>query len=467
MCELCNDKNRIFEEKARKVHGDKYIYTLVNYINNSTDVDIICRIHGVFKQRPQNHLNGAGCPYCFGNKKLTNETFKEKAYKIHGDDYDYSEINYVNATTKIGIICHKKDENGIEHGVFWQTPNAHLNGQGCPICGRHKIFIHVKRSFEEILNEFYEIHGQRYDYSKFIYNGINTKSIVICPEHGEFEITPYRHINGGGCPICASLKRSNDTILKRRETILNDIISKHGNDYDYSEFDYQGAHIKSCIICHKKDKNGVEHGRFWQTPSSHLSGKGCPKCAVEKTTSYTRNTLEKFVEKSIIKHKGKYTYEDFEYINCDTPSYITCPIHGKFKQTLYNHLNLGCGCPKCNASRLELEVMDILDRNNIEYIYQVTKRQLPWIGNQRPDFYLMKYRIVIECQGEQHYRPVDFSGNGMNWAKKNFLKIQTDDAKKLKKCTDNDTPILYIKYDNNDIENFLLNELKQYEKRIN
>lgn len=60
-------------------------------------------------------------------KKLTTEEFIEKARKVHVDKYDYSKVEYVNNLTKVCIICPK-------HGEFWQTPNNHLSGKGCPIC---------------------------------------------------------------------------------------------------------------------------------------------------------------------------------------------------------------------------------------------------------------------------------------------------------------------------------------------
>ena len=121
--------------KARQIHGWKYDYSKVEYVNNHTKVCIICPEHGEFLQTPSAHLNGQGCSKCFSNKKrvlysFNKQQFIDKAREIHGDKYDYSKINYVNANTKVCIIC-------PEHGEFWQTPYVHNNLKcGCPKCGR-------------------------------------------------------------------------------------------------------------------------------------------------------------------------------------------------------------------------------------------------------------------------------------------------------------------------------------------
>ena len=91
-------------EKARKVHGDKYDYSKVKYIDSKSKVCIICPIHGGFEQTPHNHLGGQGCPTC-GKCIPTKEEWIAEARKVHGDKYDYSKVDYVNSRTKVCIIC--------------------------------------------------------------------------------------------------------------------------------------------------------------------------------------------------------------------------------------------------------------------------------------------------------------------------------------------------------------------------
>jgi very-short-patch-repair endonuclease len=135
-CQKCGGNYRYdtngFIEKSRLVHGDSYDYSLTNYKNNQTKVIIICKIHGSFDQKPNNHLQGNGCPNCKSDKiaikrKKPIEQFIEEANEKHGNKYDYFKVIYKNAFTNITICCK-------EHGEFLQTPKHHLRGQGCPFC---------------------------------------------------------------------------------------------------------------------------------------------------------------------------------------------------------------------------------------------------------------------------------------------------------------------------------------------
>lgn len=119
--------------KSRKKHGNKYDYSKVKYINNSTEVRIICPVHGEFEQVPENHYV-SGCRKCAGNIQKTTEEFILDASKVHGDKYDYSDAEYVGAHKKIKIVCR-------EHGAFEQTPDSHTNSaSGCPHCGSGGVY---------------------------------------------------------------------------------------------------------------------------------------------------------------------------------------------------------------------------------------------------------------------------------------------------------------------------------------
>lgn len=122
-----------FIKKARDVHGDKYDYSKVEYVNNKTKVCIVCPEHGEFWQRPDKHISRKdGCPNCGGTKKLDRYEFIWKAIQKHGYKYDYRKVEYKTTEENICIICHK-------HGEFWQTPHNHLSGCGCPICKESKL----------------------------------------------------------------------------------------------------------------------------------------------------------------------------------------------------------------------------------------------------------------------------------------------------------------------------------------
>lgn len=178
-----------------KAHGDKYSYETSVYKGAHVQIEIRCPEHGLFKQSPTAHKNGQGCPSCHANKvrerkTLNQETVLEAFRLKHGNKYDYSKFKYVSGRDKVIIIC-------SEHGEFEQTPNAHKNGQGCPRCaGKGK-------TREELIQEFKDRHGERYDYSEVKWVNSITKITIICRTHGSFEQLPNAHLQGRGCRKCA------------------------------------------------------------------------------------------------------------------------------------------------------------------------------------------------------------------------------------------------------------------------
>ena len=114
------------------------------------------------------------------------------------------------------------------------------------------------------------IHGGRYRYDKTKYVRRDQKVIITCPVHGDFEQTPGNHLYGYGCPVCAGVNKLTPEIFKVKANTV------HGDKYDYSLVTGDiSSHRKVTIIC-------PEHGAFQQTPTGHLSGKGCLKCAPKK-----------------------------------------------------------------------------------------------------------------------------------------------------------------------------------------
>lgn len=257
-----------FLEKCKNRHGDKYDYSLVNYKRVTDKVKIICPEHGVFEMEARAHYRGQGCPKCgiisrTKKKQDTTKTFIEKAKEVHGDNYDYSKVEYKSSKTKVCIIC-------PEHGEFWQIPNGHLMGQGCPVCGKNSSNIKNSLGKEEFIRRSQIRHNYKYDYSAVEYVNQNTPVKIICPEHGEFWQKPQYHQNGSGCPKCAIIENA-----KNRKYTLEEFIeianSVHGDKYDYSKSNYTGIYNKIIIKC-------PVHGEFEQRASDHICGCGCPKC---------------------------------------------------------------------------------------------------------------------------------------------------------------------------------------------
>ena len=266
-----------FIKKAREVHGDKYDYSKVKYVNNKTKVCVICKEHGEFLQRPIDHLRGHECSECGKKKNIESrrkaiEEFIEKARKVHGDKYDYSKVKYENTSTKVCIICK-------EHGEFWQVPYAHLNGHGCPKCaykdGRKR---HIYTQ-EEIIEKIRSLFGERYGYEKVVYKAMKIPITLVCHEkdangveHGEFSIRPDNLFSSNqACPKCYDDRRSR-VHRKPIEKFVEEANKIHGGLYEYHKVEYVNGRTKVCIVC-------PTHGDFWQSPTSHLKGKGCPFCA--------------------------------------------------------------------------------------------------------------------------------------------------------------------------------------------
>lgn len=188
-----------FVEKAQKIHKNAYDYSKTIYTNNKTKIVIICKKHGEFLCSPTNHLNSRGCPKCKINKltilhRSNTDEFIDKAYIIHGDIYDYSRTNYIRSSENVIIICKK-------HGEFKQSPNNHLSGKGCRVCGGSNPL-----TFEVFINQAKLTHGVKYDYSKVNYKNIDAKVIIICRKHGEFSQSPAAHIiQKQNCPKCSNI----------------------------------------------------------------------------------------------------------------------------------------------------------------------------------------------------------------------------------------------------------------------
>jgi G:T-mismatch repair DNA endonuclease (very short patch repair protein) len=119
----------IFISKAKSIHGIKYDYKHIVYVNNQTNITLKCPKHNIFTIKPREHLLGRGCVYCSDTRRLTTKSFIEKAKLLHENKYDYSLVEYVNYYNKVKIICPK-------HGIFEQAPTNHLHIEkyGCPKC---------------------------------------------------------------------------------------------------------------------------------------------------------------------------------------------------------------------------------------------------------------------------------------------------------------------------------------------
>ena len=185
--------------RAKEIHKNKYDYSLVEYKGYGKKIKIICEKHGEFEQLPEKHISRKqGCPNCSIRKKLTNNDFINKAMNVHNNKYDYSLCEYINAKSKIKILCK-------EHGMFEQIASSHINQKtGCPICSNKHRYTN-----EEFINLAKKLHNNKYCYSSINYINNYTKINIICYKHGIFRQTPSNHLSGKGCELCNTSKNEN------------------------------------------------------------------------------------------------------------------------------------------------------------------------------------------------------------------------------------------------------------------
>lgn len=226
-----------FIEKATEIHGDRYDYSKVTYRNNYTKVCIICKEHGEFWQTPNNHLIGQGCSKCSCNCKLTTEEFKKRAIKIHGNKYDYSLVNYVNAKTLVKIICK-------EHGEYEQTPDVHLRGCGCPKCN----ISHLEDDMEKFLNE----NNIEYIYqAKFPWLGRQSLDFFLPKYNIAIECQGIQHFEGrtfGNTKLLLEETLSKQQVLDKEK---KDKLEEHNINIIY----YSDANIKFPYTVFKDKKD--------------------------------------------------------------------------------------------------------------------------------------------------------------------------------------------------------------------
>jgi hypothetical protein len=226
-----------------------------------------------------------------GTRAEKAELILAKARKIHNNFYKYDKVLFINMNNKVEIICPK-------HGSFWQDLYGHTAKKNrCPQCTREA----DRLTTEIFIKRSKEIHGDKYDYSKVVYEKISTMVTIICPEHGEFLQRAGSHLAGCLCRKCFfdNLKLGKDNFILKAKEI-------HGDKYDYSKVVYVGNKKKVEIIC-------PEHGSFWVKPNGHVSSvAGCRTCKDSKGEILVSSILNKYGIEFIREFKitpYKYRYD--------------------------------------------------------------------------------------------------------------------------------------------------------------
>lgn len=444
-----------FVEKARRVHGDKYDYSEVEYKPYNAKICIICPIHGKFDQGGSGHLNGQGCRLCANERtrkrqiRFTTDAFIQKCKKVHNNKYQYNNVKYTIGTDKIEIIC-------PSHGVFHQTAGQHVKGEGCLKCSLERAWKARRLTADDFIQRSKRIHKDKYDYSQVVYSNANSKVKIICPVHGIFSQKAMSHLCGFGCRRCGLESMFASTTSNAKE-----FISKsqkiHGKDkYDYSKVEYKNGQTKVKIICH-------EHGVFCQKPNGHLRGEGCRKCYDKRQSEERSFDTAQFVANAKKIHGDKYDYSKVEYINSKTKVKIKCSKHGYFWMEPRTHVNTECDCPSCVLVN-ETKVGEILKKHFVGWDIQRHKKIWDSYKNysrrRMCDFFMVSdmfgIKVIVEYDGVQHFQPTRWRPHMTDEVMhKQFKQQQKIDALDKEFCQENNIILWRVRYDENKKESIL------------
>lgn len=206
-CQKCARESQIeFAKKQQEdfikeatmfsVNGDTF--NLVEYVNNKTDVEIICPVHGSFKVRPDLYLRGRGCKKCLKKKTKSNDKdiFIEEATKLYGDLHDYSETKVISSKENIEVRC-KKHDYTFSLNIF-----SYLRGQNCPKCSQENYSKLRIKPIKKYIEQAEKVWKGEFDYTDSVYKGHSTYIDIKCKKHGIFRVLPNNHLKGQGCSSC-------------------------------------------------------------------------------------------------------------------------------------------------------------------------------------------------------------------------------------------------------------------------
>jgi hypothetical protein len=405
-----NTAREKFVEKAKALHGDKYDYSNVNYVNAKERVVLICRIHGEFEQTPNKHLCGNGCKKC-ANELLSQtnmskwEDYKEELVKIHGGKYDYSNVLWRGSDNDIVVTC-------MKHGDFTIRALDHKYGRGCKVCTKEGHIQYNKLDTSTFIKRANELWGDTYDYSKVEYTNSNIKVTIICKNHGEFLQTPANHMKYG-CKKCGT--ESNTRNKQLRESCAVTFVEKshriHDHAYDYSKCLYTNAATKVVLTCNK-------HGDFQVTPNNHLRGKGCKKCGNEASGLSKRSDETEYIQSFRNVYGDKYDYSSVVWDGSSKPVVVLCKKHGAFSILPYLHRN-GRECPKCTnqysgISIQWLSYMEVKYSTAIQNALNTGEYSVP-NTRYKVDGYSDSIRTIFEFHGDYwHGNPKLYDPDEMN-----------------------------------------------------
>ena len=280
------------------------------------------------------------------------------------------------------------------------------------------------------------------------YVNTNTPILHYCITHGEFwETTPSRALQGVGCEECRCDK-FRQARYKTHERYVNEVTDAN------PDIIVVGRYIDARTPIEHYCKR---HDILWTSyPDNILRGIGCKECGNEKARDKNIKSHDQYIADLYVVNPDIEVVNEYQGANIHILH--RCKIDGYIWPAKPANILFGKGCPQCNESKGERQIRQWLNRYGMVYVYQKTfvdckdLRVLPF------DFYIPEYNWCIEYDGEQHFRPVVFDGNGDEWALQQFEKTTYHDSIKNKYCHEKNIHLLRIPYFKNveeELENFI------------
>lgn len=422
-------------------NGCKLLTLKEEYINTKQKLKLKCKCSNEFETSfiKFKSKNKKQCNKCSAiqkaNKKRLNYNDVKK-YIESFDGYILLDDTYLNNTTPLKIQC-------SEGHIYNQSFGNFQSGKRCPICANNQ-----KKSHEQFIKEVKSIYNNKYTVLGTYEN--NKKKIKIqCNECGNiWSVYPSSFLREHECPKC-SHKLNAKLQTKTDEQFRQEVYILVGDEYTFLE-PYIKANKKISVI-----HNNCGH-KYKVTPNDFLNGHRCPKCY-----GSFKKTKEEFIKEIEKIYKNEYTVVG-NYVNAKIKTLIRHNLCGNEWLTTPDNILRGKKCPFCNfTSNGEYEINRILTDRHILFCRQMKFDDCRHINSLPFDFAIFndnKLILLIEYDGKQHYKPIDYFGG-----EKSYKETIYNDQLKNNYCTKNNIPLLRIPYwEYKNIEKILDKIILQY-----
>lgn len=440
---LTTEEYRAKLEKTR--HGMVKLLSEYDGATNPVRVKFMGCGHEVPISKPYNLLNGSGCPICKDKKRrMSNKEFRQRVYNLVGDDYTVAST-YVNMRTRVHIIhnkCGNKD--------WWPMPERFLNGDRCPKCSSKakKDTAWYKQKVKEMYGDEYTVLSE-YDGVKNPIHIQHECGYDWWPNAGNFR-QGYSH-----CPECSRKKLREQEALSVKEVVSRITEIFNGTIVlDNPEKEYENGNSQlhyHCTVC--GEPHHAQAGNL-------LQGHGCPTCADQHRNDDRRFTIEELKQRIKDKSNGTYEYVSGNYKNNVSPikvRHLDCNHIFTTNWMLFRQGSVTC--KHCRGSFGEQQVKGYLDQHGLDYEFGYVIPDLKDRKRLHFDLWLAKYKIAIEYDGVQHFKPTQFNQHGNKSAKEQYKLTVKHDRMKDQYCKEKGIKLIRIKYDQ-DVNTVLDKELK-------